>query len=372
MGEMVVNRCLIFLEENGQMILKLSKGHRDENELLPFEAEDFLQKLSGLNEPIYLKEGGKYKTPLKNFKNAFFPVIVPMRIQSKTKGILAIGDRITKLPFYDDNLEFLLTLGNEALICLENARLFKETLEKQKMEEELALAREIQQRLLPKDCPTFEKYEITGMNVSSLQVSGDYFDCIQLAENRHCLAIADVSGKGTPASLLMANLQAVLNALIDPQIPLEVITGKINNLIYKNTNYDKFITFFIGILDIKENNFQFVNAGHNPPIFFHQDGRYELLADGGLLLGMLPNMHYQKGIVSLRPGDWIVMFTDGVTEAQNVQAEDFDDERLLQVIRENKSESADMMKEKILAAVKEFCGEAPQSDDITLLIVKAL
>jgi sigma-B regulation protein RsbU (phosphoserine phosphatase) len=210
------------------------------------------------------------------------------------------------------------------------------------------------------------------MNVSSLQVSGDYFDCIQLAENRHCLAIADVSGKGTPASLLMANLQAVLNALIDPQIPLEVITGKINNLIYKNTNYDKFITFFIGILDIKENNFQFVNAGHNPPIFFHQDGRYELLADGGLLLGMLPNMHYQKGIVSLRPGDWIVMFTDGVTEAQNVQAEDFDDERLLQVIRENKSESADVMKEKILAAVKEFCGEAPQSDDITLLIVKAL
>ncbi len=372
MGEMVINRCLIFLEEEGQMSLKLSKGHRNEKELTSFKDERFLQKLTALKEPIYLKSGRSYRSPLLNFKQAAFPVIVPMRIQNQTKGLLAIGERINKLPFYSDDLEFLLTLGNEALICLENARLFEETLEKQKMEEELARAREIQQRLLPKECPKVEKYEIDGVNISSLQVSGDYFDCIRLDENRLCLAIADVSGKGTPASLLMANLQAVLNALIDSKSELESITGKINNLMYKNTNYDKFITFFIGILDLATRSFYYVNAGHNPPFFMHQDGSYELLEEGGLLLGMMPNVRYQQGFVSLQSGDWIVMFTDGVTEAHNVKGDDFEEERLTDVMRANLSHPASVMKEKIITAVKEFTGEAPQSDDITLLILKAL
>ena len=370
MGEMIINRCLIFLEENGEMKLQMSKGLQSTDELALFEKEDFLEKLFELTDPIYLKKENEYSSPLQNFQKTKFPVIVPMRIQNKTKGILAIGERITKTPFYDDDLEFLFTLGNEALICLENARLFEETLEKQKMEEELALAREIQQKLLPKKCPQLEKYEVEGINISSLHVSGDYFDCIKLDENNYCLAIADVSGKGTPASLLMANLQAVLNALIDSNSNLEEITGRINNLIHKNTNYDKFITFFIGILNIQENSFQYVNAGHNPPFFMHKDGNIELLESGGLILGMMPNVPYEQDKVQLKQGDWIVMFTDGVTEAQDKDGEDFEEERLMELLQENKFASAEVMKDKILTAVKEFTGDVPQSDDITLLILK--
>ncbi len=370
MGEMIINRCLIFLEENGEMKLQMSKGLQSTDELALFEKEDFLEKLFELTDPIYLKKENEYSSPLQNFQKTKFPVIVPMRIQNKTKGILAIGERITKTPFYDDDLEFLFTLGNEALICLENARLFEETLEKQKMEEELALAREIQQKLLPKKCPQLEKYEVEGINISSLHVSGDYFDCIKLDENHYCLAIADVSGKGTPASLLMANLQAVLNALIDSNSQLEEITGRINNLIHKNTNYDKFITFFIGILNIQENSFQYVNAGHNPPFFMHKDGNIELLESGGLILGMMPNVPYEQDKVQLKQGDWIVMFTDGVTEAQDKDGEDFEEERLMELLQENKFASAEVMKDKILTAVKEFTGDVPQSDDITLLILK--
>ena len=370
MGEMIINRCLIFLEENGEMKLQMSKGLQSTDELALFEKEDFLEKLFELTDPIYLKKENEYSSPLQNFQKTKFPVIVPMRIQNKTKGILAIGERITKTPFYDDDLEFLFTLGNEALICLENARLFEETLEKQKMEEELALAREIQQKLLPKKCPQLEKYEVEGINISSLHVSGDYFDCIKLDENNYCLAIADVSGKGTPASLLMANLQAVLNALIDSNSQLEEITGRINNLIHKNTNYDKFITFFIGILNIQENSFQYVNAGHNPPFFMHKDGNIELLESGGLILGMMPNVPYEQDKVQLKQGDWIVMFTDGVTEAQDKDGEDFEEERLMELLQENKFASAEVMKDKILTAVKEFTGDVPQSDDITLLILK--
>jgi len=372
MGEMIINRCLIFLEENDKMELKMSKGIQDNDELIQFENKEILLKLSELTDPIYLRLGNEYHSPLINFQKANFPVIIPMRIQNKTKGILAIGERITKTPFYDDDLEFLFTLGNEALICLENARLFEETLEKQKMEEELALAREIQQKLLPKACPQFEKFEVEGINISSLQVSGDYFDCIKMDENNYCLAIADVSGKGTPASLLMANLQAVLNALIAPDSSLEEITGRINNLIHKNTNYDKFITFFIGILNTKENSFQYVNAGHNPPFFMHKDGKIDLLESGGLILGMMPNVPYEQDTVQLKEGDWIVMFTDGVTEAQNVEGEDFEEERLMEILQNNESSSAEVMKDKILAGVKAFTGDVPQGDDITLLILKTI
>lgn len=372
MGEMIINRCLIFSEQNDLLKLTMSKGHQSSDELEKFKHVDFLNKLSNLNEPIYLKPNVNYQPPLNIFQQANFPVIVPMRIQNKTKGILAIGERITKTPFYEDDLEFLSTLGNEALICLENARLFEETLEKQKMEEELALAREIQQKLLPKECPQLEKYEVSGVNISSLHVSGDYFDCIKLNENQYCLAIADVSGKGTPASLLMANLQAVLNVLIDSNSSLEEITGRINNLIHKNTNYDKFITFFIGVLDINENSFTYVNAGHNPPFFMHKDRTIDLLENGGLILGMMPNVPYEQGKVQLETGDWIVMFTDGVTEAQDEDGEDFDDERLMEVLRTNETVTAEIMKENILAAVKKYTGDVPQSDDITLLVLKTL
>jgi len=372
MGEMIINRCLIFLEENGEMKLQMSKGLQDKNELLQYEQNDFLSKLFDLTDAMYLKRENDYPPPLLNFQQANFPVIVPMRIQNKTKGVLAIGERITKTPFYEDDLEFLFTLGNEALICLENARLFEEMLEKQKMEEDLALAREIQQKLLPKECPRFEKYEVEGINISSLHVSGDYFDCIKLNDNNYCLAIADVSGKGTPASLLMANLQAVLNALIDSNSNLVDITSRINNLIHKNTNYDKFITFFIGMLNTVDNTFQYVNAGHNPPFFMHENGEMEMLESGGLILGMMPNAPYEQGKVQLKPGDWIVMFTDGVTEAQDKDGEDFEEERLMRLMKKNKSATAEIMKNKILTAVKEYTGDVPQGDDITLLILKML
>jgi sigma-B regulation protein RsbU (phosphoserine phosphatase) len=308
--------------------------------------------------------------PFTAFRQSGYRVIVPMRIQNKTRGLLAIGERITKVEFQDYDIEFLSTLGNEAMICLENARLFKETLEKQRMEEELAIAREIQQKLLPHECPALAHFDISAVNVPSRQVSGDYYDCIKLNSNKLCLVIADVSGKGTGASLLMANLQATLHALIEADSSLVDIATKINNITYRNTSYDKFITFFFGILDINEQRFTFVNAGHNPPILMHHDGSVKLLETGGLILGMMPNMPYQQETVSLTAGDCIVMFTDGVTEAMNDADEEFEERRLIGIIQSNTNETTEVMKDKILTAVREFSGDLPQSDDITLLILK--
>ncbi|OQX95392.1 hypothetical protein B6I21_05655 [candidate division KSB1 bacterium 4572_119] len=372
MGEMIINRCLIFLEENDEKNLVMSKGLQANENNKRYANQEFLDELFKLSDPILLKPHDKYDKIFTYFRDSGFPVIVPMRLQNVTRGILAIGERITKVEFQDDDLEFLSTLGNEALICLENAKLFEERLEKQRIEEELAMAREIQQKLLPTICPQAKNYQIAGINISSLHVSGDYFDCIQLDENRLCLAIADVSGKGPSASLLMANLQAVLNVLIDTDDSLNNVTSKINNLIHKNTNYDKFITFFIGILNTKDNTFAYVNAGHNPPYLVHKNSELETLEDGGLLLGMMPNVDYDLSTTTLMTGDWIVMFTDGVTEAKNDLDEDYEEERLIEVIQQNKSGTAEEMKQAILESMKEFTEDVPQSDDITILVLKAL
>lgn len=371
MGEMLVNRCLIFLQQDQGLQLVMAKGHRSEAELKLLHQESLLQTLAQITQPVHLATSAKRSPELEVLFKAGFRLIVPMQIQKQTRGVLTVGERITRTEFQDYDLEFLSTLGNEAMICLENARLFKETLEKQRMEEELAIAREIQQKLLPQECPRPDGYEISAVNVPSRQVSGDYFDCIRLSPDKICLAIADVSGKGTGASLLMANLQATLHALIEAESSLTEIAAKINNLIYANTSYDKFITFFFGVLDLNQNTFNYVNAGHNPPLLMKANGSVQSLEQGGLILGMMPNMPYQQETISLDHGDWIVMYTDGVTEAVNNADEEFEEQRLLAVIRENLHATANQMQERILQAVQQFAEDQPQHDDITLLILKA-
>ncbi|MFZ5518592.1 MAG: GAF domain-containing SpoIIE family protein phosphatase [Candidatus Zhuqueibacterota bacterium] len=372
MGEMLVNRCLIFAENNGRMRLAVTKGIRDHEIPVDFSAEVYLNELATIADPVLLNGETESNSTLHVLRKAEIRVVVPMRIKRKTQGILAIGDRINKAAFQDYDLEFLFTLGNEAMIYLENARLFEEALEKKRLEEELAIAREIQQKMLPKTCPSFSEFEIAAINVPSLQVSGDYFDCIELNAHKVCLAIADVSGKGTGASLLMANLQAVLHALIDADASLVDVVSKINNLIYRNTNYDKFITFFFGILDVGEKSFTYVNAGHNPPMLMRSDGSLKALETGGLILGMMPNMPYLQEKIALQPGNWIVMFTDGVTEAVNIHDEEFGERRLEDLMRLHRNESAEEMKNAILSEVRRFSEGKPQADDITLLNLKVL
>ncbi len=374
MGEMMVNRCMIFtIDKNGNRQLVNSKGHQQESDLDKFRNAELLNALFAIDQSIQLKAVDSYDPALKIMHRAGFHVLVPMRIQEETKGIIAVSDKIVKAEFMEDDLEFLFTLGNEAMICLENARLFEETLEKQRMEEELEIAKEIQQGLLPRSCPQCPGFEISAINLPSRQVGGDYYDCIQLDEDHVCLAIADVSGKGVPASLLMANIQASLHAIIDKNLDLSWITAKINNIIHRNTGHDKFITFFYGILDIRERTFTSVNAGHNPPYLYHShEDRFELLQKGGLLLGMIPNMSYEKERMQLRPGDWMIMFTDGISEAFNANDEEFGEKRIEAFIRDNCHTSAEMMKEKLISAVKEFTAGVPQSDDITMIVVKVL
>ncbi len=359
MGELLVNKCAIFTKEASGMKSLVAKGV---DPLLEGTSE-----LIEIAEPQLLDKTTRFQT----YKGLGFAALIPMRLQDETKGILAIGPKISGAEFDADDLEFLTTLGNQAMTSLENARLFEETLEKQRMEEELNLATNIQQGLLPSELPQLKSYEIAAMNIPSRQVGGDYFDVISISEDLYGIAIADVSGKGAGAALLMANLQASLQALALGEVAIGDMVSRINNLIYRNTALDKFITFFYAQLDIQKNIFTYCNAGHNPPYKVGRDGSIEELIQGGIILGMMPDMVFETGHVTLEPGDRIVMFTDGITEAMDVAEEEFGEERVQMTIKDWPDLSAQDLMEKISSEVNQFSDGTPQADDITMVVLKA-
>jgi sigma-B regulation protein RsbU (phosphoserine phosphatase) len=367
MGQVTVNNFLIALKENEEFKTAFSKGSTFSLKVGELCTE-LCAKCSLINIPYLRGENNEFDDFLEN---RGVRVVVPMQIQNETKGYLFLADKITKQTYTTSDLEFLQTLGNVAIISIENARLFQETLEKQRLEEELSLARDIQNRLLPKQMPEISNIDLHGLNVPSKHVGGDYFDVIQVDPGHLGLTIADVSGKGMPASLLMSNLQASLHSLVRENHSLDKLVGKINNVIFNNTDPEKYITFFYSLLDLNNLKLTFVNAGHNPPYLLRKDGRIEELCDGGIILGMMPDMPYEIGKCELKVGDTLLLFTDGVTETMNSKDEEFEEKRLIAFMKKYCSTYSPLkINELLLDKLKKFAGETPQTDDITILTIK--
>jgi sigma-B regulation protein RsbU (phosphoserine phosphatase) len=297
-------------------------------------------------------------------------VIIPMRHQNQSLGIILLGEKLNKDPYSEMELEFLSTIVNQAIISLENSRLFKETLEKERIEQELQVAKTIQKKLLPREIIQIAGYDIWGLNCPSKEVGGDYFDIIPITDKRFALAIGDVSGKSIPAALLMANLQAGLRTIITENQYLDEVVGKLNNLIYQNTDVDRYITFFIGILDTETHEFNYVNAGHNPPFLYNRWGKVSFLQDGGIILGMIPDYPYKTGKVKFEGQSLLVCYTDGVSEASNNHEEEYGEERLQQYIIDHNDLNAKEFCELLVESINKHALGAAQYDDITLLVMK--
>lgn len=321
----------------------------------------------------------KIESPLDSKKlEEFYPelyqigvnLIVPMQIQGKVKGLIILGKRVNNMEYSDYDIEFIYSVGSLAIISLENRRLFKEALEKQKLEEELEFAREIQQNLLPSQIPATNNFDIAAINLPSKQVGGDYFDIIKVDEGKYIIAIADVSGKGIPASLLMANMQAFLQVISKQKIDIATATGLINDLITSNTSDGRFITFFWALLDDNEKRLTYVNAGHNPPILI-RDNQIIRLSEGGIILGVMKTLlPYNSNSIQLKSGDKIIMFTDGVSEAMNPYSEEFSENRLEQLALTTSNYPSDETLQRIKTEIEQFVQGAPQSDDLTMMIIR--
>lgn len=369
MGQIGVRQYAICLLRNDRMDIISSRG------ISEAAFSDVLPRLCDLDGPSILSDLTKrrqYRQAAAALLKLGFTAVVPMHSSGKTSGLILVGKRLQTGDYAPADLEFLSAMGNLAAISIENARLFTEAIDKQRMEDELLIAREIQQGLLPEKLPRIPSLDLAAVNIPSREVGGDYYDIIQRSETEVVLAIGDVSGKGTPAALLMANIQAALRALAPSDESMSIITGRINDIAASNTRGGtKFITFFWGILDTQQHTLRYVNAGHNPPILLRADGQVELLDRGGLILGIFKtDIPYQEGSVRMEKGDILFMYTDGISEAMNREGVDFTEENMLEVVRRSTSRSSQKIIDAVVHAVSEHVQGHEQSDDMTLVVLK--
>ena len=370
LGQVGVNRYAFCLDDDGRMQVVASKLDR---ELGAPEILRQLCKLHGAELVENLAKQKKFSAVAAELARIGIVAVVPMQLQNLVKGAVLLGEKLRGGEYARADLEFLYSMANLAIISIENARLFRTAIEKQRLEDELAIAREIQQGLLPRSLPAIPGFDIAAVNISSKQVGGDYYDVVPIQNDQFILAIGDVSGKGTPAALLMANVQASLRAFAPMGMSLPDATCRINDLTCQNTGQDKFITFFWASLNRATREFRYVNAGHNPPFLLRADGSIKRLDVGGIILGLMKTLSpYQEESVTLNSGDTIVMFTDGVSEAMNAKEEDFTEERLEALLKTVRSESPAKIIEAVRKALDQYTHGTPQSDDITMLVLKSL
>lgn len=271
--------------------------------------------------------------------------------------------------FTEDEIGLIQSIANHATFAIERAKLYEESIEKQRIEQELNLAAEIQAELLPSKSPDLKKMDIKAKIVPCRQLSGDLYDFIPLSENRIGLVIADVSGKGAPGAILMATTRVIVREAAENALSVMEVISKANKSLYEDTRSTEFVSMFYGELDTEKNTFTYSNAGHNSPILF-RDNEVSFLEEGGILLGIISDAGYEKNQIQLASGDVILFYTDGVTDAMNGKKELFGLERLINVAQQNLTMDAQDMIDTIYNGVTRFIGDAPQTDDITLIILK--
>jgi serine phosphatase RsbU (regulator of sigma subunit) len=295
---------------------------------------------------------------------------VPLGVSDKVFGIIYADSPIAEGRFTEDHLKVLTTLASVAAIRVENARLVEARLERERFERELALASEIQQRFQPTAPPHVLGYELQGISFPCYEIGGDYYDFIEREDGRLVIALGDVSGKGTAAALLMSSLHAAIHAQSASHNTLSATISAVNRYLADNIPANRFVTLFYAELDPESGALSFLNAGHNPPLIVHSAGTVEQLASGGLPLGIKPDAEYREGRTQLQPGDVLVIYSDGVTEAVSPTGEEFGATRLYEVVSRNIEASAAGIRDRIESSLTKFAQGTSAADDITLVIVK--
>jgi phosphoserine phosphatase RsbU/P len=294
---------------------------------------------------------------------------VPLMVKSQLSGILTVYNKKGDACFDANDERLLAIIASQSAQVVENARLNEEEKALLEMREQVRLAALIQERLLPTEAPAIAGYDISGKSIAARTVGGDYFDFVPMTGGRWAICLGDVSGKGLPASLLMANVQATIRLLVSLDLPAPDAISRANSFLCRSTPPEKFVTFFFSVLDPATNTLAFCNAGHNPPYLLSgEDCR--MLQTQGVVLGIMDGFSYRQDSVDLRPGDLVVIFSDGVTEAVDLEDEEFGEERLLEVVRKHRAEPAESIVSAVVGAVERHGGKRAQYDDLTIVVIK--
>lgn len=288
--------------------------------------------------------------------------------ETELLGLLYLDSRSSSTSVGDADREVLRALAHEAATVIENARLFSTARAKARLDHEIEIASEIQRQLLPRSLPQIPHLEMEGFSIACYQVGGDCFDVIELAEGRYGFFVGDVSGKGLAASLLATLLQGVFYTTATLDMALPEITRRVNQYLCERSASDRYATLFYAVLD-PAGHLEYVNAGHVPPLVRRASGEVEELTGANFPVGMFAGAEFVASHASLGPGDFLVICSDGVSEANNLADEMFGEDRLRDLLRGCAGVSAAQLAEAVRAAVRSFTGGAPQADDITMVTV---
>jgi phosphoserine phosphatase RsbU/P len=307
----------------------------------------------------------------QHLADAGVAALAPLNVHGQIRGMLAMCRKLNGKEFTDEELLFAEALGNAAMIAIENDRLFHEEIAKRMMENELGIAATIQRGLLPLAVPHTPGLDVAADTRPNKLVSGDYYDIIPLDDHRTLFCIADVAGKGVPAALLMANVQAALNVLASLDLPLGTLAERLNRLICENTEPEVFVTLFLAVVDTETETLHYVNAGHNPPVLYRANGDVELLTEGGVLAGVIPDPPpYKCGVGGFHPGDVLVLYTDGITEARDVHNHEYGVSSLVQAIATCRDAVPQTIVHTVAADLKNFVKSVELADDSSIVVIK--
>lgn len=364
MGQFFI-RTFFMILQNGDGNISLPAGSGLNQD---FSEEDLKKILDSADEIQQVSPELFKKVPA--LESNGIEALIPLRYEDEFNAVVGIGKRAGDKSYTESDYEFIRSVGNLTLLSIQKTYLLEEQVEKRRIEEDLKLARTIQLKLLPEEAPEVDGLDLFGKNLSSRQIGGDYYEMFEDDGKVHC-AIADVTGKGISASLMMANLQSMFHVLVPLHLDMSKTMERLNEILNQNTTTDTFITFFWCIVDPESRKVTYSNGGHNPPLYFSADNNeVDELTQGGLLLGAMPTMiPYKTGEFEYKSGDLIVMYTDGVTEAMNSEEEEYGEERLIECIRRVKDQSAKSIWDAITQDVTTFTG-GDYGDDVTMLIIK--
>ncbi len=294
----------------------------------------------------------------------------PLFVDEQVIGLIYLEARLGKRSFTEEDLRLLTSLANTAAIKIQNQRLQADAAAKQRIEREMALAWDIQRRLLPQQAPELEGTELFGRTAPSRTVSGDYFDFFVREDGTADIVVADVCGKGMGASLLAASVQAAFQAWATENVPPDRLCAKLNDLVFRRTSPEKFVTFITALYDPRSGSFLYTNAGHNPGILLRADGTRELLAAQGPPLGLFPGRTYGSGRIALAPGDLLALYTDGVTEATDPDDEEFGLERLVSLLKRFRDRPLEEIESAVTEGLLAFASGVPFADDRTMVLLR--
>jgi sigma-B regulation protein RsbU (phosphoserine phosphatase) len=301
-------------------------------------------------------------------------LLVPLPGRNRLMGVMALGPKRSEAAWSRTDLQVLQTVARQTGLALEVSELAHslaaEAAQRERVDREMEIAREVQERLFPQEMPIITGASLAGACRAALGVGGDYYDVFSLEDGRLGLAIGDVSGKGISAALLMASLRASLRGVtLDNPRNFALLMHKVNVLVYEASASNRYATFFFAAYDPRTRRLECVNAGHNPPVVL-RNGQVIRLEAGGPVVGLLPLAPYVEQVLTLEPGDLLLLYTDGISEAMTHDDEEWGEDRMIEAATAVRNKDAGEILHAMFAAADKFTAGAPQHDDMTMLILK--